>query len=136
MSYDELVKALRNNADHYVFTGDNGLVHLLTNAADAIERLEKKVTEWQEEACKWNNEYFSLRDSMPRWISVMERLPDSAQNILVTDGKCVGMGWLDTYVRKDTGKVINDWFAPNTAVVENKITYWMYLPEPPKEDEA
>ena len=37
--YDELVKALRNNADHYTFTGDNGLVHLLTNAADAIEEL-------------------------------------------------------------------------------------------------
>lgn len=36
---DGLVNALRNNADHYAFTGDNGLVHLLTDAADAIEFL-------------------------------------------------------------------------------------------------
>ena len=45
MNYDELVKALRNNADHYAFTGDNGLVHLLTNAADAIEELQAEYNE-------------------------------------------------------------------------------------------
>lgn len=38
---DELVKALRNNADHYGFVGENGLVHLLTDAADAIEILQR-----------------------------------------------------------------------------------------------
>ena len=37
------MKALRNNADHYGFVGENGLVHLLTNAADAIEELSKRV---------------------------------------------------------------------------------------------
>ena len=41
--YDELISALRNNADHYGFVGENGLVHLLTNAADAIEELSKRV---------------------------------------------------------------------------------------------
>lgn len=39
--YEELVSALRNNADHYGFLGENVLVHLLTNAADAIEELLK-----------------------------------------------------------------------------------------------
>ena len=42
------------------------IIEVSTQAADVIEQLEKKVTEWQEEACKWNNEYFSLRDSMAR----------------------------------------------------------------------
>ena len=43
--YDELVKALRNNADHYGFEGENGLVHLLTDAADAIEELSREKEE-------------------------------------------------------------------------------------------
>lgn len=40
---DELVKALRSNADHYGYEAEDGLVHLLTNAADAIEELQKRV---------------------------------------------------------------------------------------------
>ncbi len=42
--YDELVKGLRNNADHYMTVdGEAGLVHLLTDAADAIEELGKRI---------------------------------------------------------------------------------------------
>jgi hypothetical protein len=38
--YDNLVITLRNNADHYMTVeGEAGLVHLLTDAADAIEEL-------------------------------------------------------------------------------------------------
>ena len=48
--YTELVKALRNNADHYMTVeGEAGLVHLLTDAADAIEELlkaAKKMHTW------------------------------------------------------------------------------------------
>lgn len=39
--YDNLLIALRNNADHYMTVeGEAGLVHLLTDAADAIEKLQ------------------------------------------------------------------------------------------------
>jgi hypothetical protein len=50
LMYDKLVKALRNNADHYGFVGENGLVHLLTNAADAIQELQKAVLRLEEES--------------------------------------------------------------------------------------
>lgn len=41
--YDNLVITLRNNADHYMTVeGEAGLVHLLTDAADAIEELCRK----------------------------------------------------------------------------------------------
>lgn len=44
--YTELVKALRNNADHYMTVeGEAGLVHLLTDAADAIEKLQARAKE-------------------------------------------------------------------------------------------
>ena len=90
MNYDELIRDLREQAEHYCkhcseksgehmcgYKGDQYCgPRALLDAADAIEQLEKKVTEWQEEALKWNNEYFALRDSMPRWISVNERLPE------------------------------------------------------------
>jgi len=39
---ENMIEALRNNADHYGFVGENGLVHLLTNAADAIEELTRE----------------------------------------------------------------------------------------------
>ena len=45
MMTDELVKGLRNNADHYMTVdGKAGLVHLLTDAADAIEELSRRET--------------------------------------------------------------------------------------------
>lgn len=42
--YDNLVITLRNNADHYMTVeGAAGLVHLLTDAADVIEKLWNEV---------------------------------------------------------------------------------------------
>lgn len=42
--YDNLVITLRNNADHYMTVeGAAGVVHLLTDAADAIESLKHTV---------------------------------------------------------------------------------------------
>ena len=39
--YEEMVERLRNNADHYMTVeGAAGLVHLLTDAADAIDELD------------------------------------------------------------------------------------------------
>lgn len=49
---DELVYALRNNADHYGFMGENGLVHLLTDAADAIESMSEYVNTMRRLKCE------------------------------------------------------------------------------------
>lgn len=52
--YTELVIALRNNADHYMTVeGEAGLVHLLTDAADAIEQLNVPIAVRCYEDCYW-----------------------------------------------------------------------------------
>lgn len=53
-NYTELVIALRNNADHYMTVeGEAGLVHLLTDAADAIEQLNVPIAVRCYEDCYW-----------------------------------------------------------------------------------
>ena len=90
-------------------------------AADAIEELSK-----------------------PRWISVEERLPELCQNVLVSDGKWSGEGWLDRYDWHDPNredvvytspKPMDFWCMPGCKVDEDHVTHWMPLPEPPKEVE-
>lgn len=124
--YTELVKELRESAANK---------RLMIYAADAIEELRQTVEHYKGCADDWYKEACEYKAVVPKWIPVTERLPeDMWGNVLVTDGKNVGMGWLDYYTRKDTGAVERDWFAPNTPVEENKITHWMPLPEPPKEE--
>ena len=141
MNYDELVKTLREPCPH-----ENCV--LSQQAADAIEELQKKVQEWQEEACKWNNEYFALRDSMPRWISVKERLPEKDGDYLVWvcleedvgepfcgifpfDANVPDFGRWEEYYDPETYGWSGSEFLPIAGV-----THWMPLPTPPKEDEA
>ena len=116
--YDELISALRNNADHYGYEGENGLVHLLTNAADAIEELnrEKESLEKDVEIAA----YVMAR----RWIPVTERLPESGVPTLICgDGNAVEQGFFD-----DEFGGWYDWGGNRTFV-----HHWMPLPAPPKE---
>ena len=81
--YEELVKRLRNRRICIQQSGRLDDFPLLQEAADAIEELRKKVVEWQEDACKWNNEYYHLLDNKPRWIS-LDAAPRTAEG---------GRGW-------------------------------------------
>lgn len=60
---------------------------------------------------------------MNEWISVKDRLPDKAVNVLTYSPNC-GIG-IDFYVLKN-----KEWFSGF-----NHYTHWTPLPKPPKENE-
>jgi hypothetical protein len=136
-NYNEQIKKLRNYAS---FTAIPPMSVDLSEAADAIEELQKKIAEWQEEACKWNNEYFAIKDSQTRWIPVTERLPDcewgaEVGNIeWISYGKvfagCFGRGgkYRDAYFRT--------WTDGTEGIDAKDADYWrqIQIPEPPKEE--
>ena len=64
-------------------------------------------------------------DAMPRWISVEERLPEHMDDVLVWVGGLVEVGCYDES---------NECWELYTYVGDGSVTYWMPLPEPPKED--
>lgn len=80
MYYEQLVSALRNNADHYGFVGDNSLDHLLTDAADAIEHLKSTVKkiEFKAEAYRMERDEYLQQSQMfyESWQDALERLSD------------------------------------------------------------
>lgn len=71
-----------------------------------------------------------------RWIPVMERMPELDTRVLViASGKpCRNVALMDVYelayYSQDCGWVIESW--PEWEYP--KVTYWMSLPEPPKEE--
>ena len=96
--YETLVAALRNVSEY-----DSGYAKLMYDAADAIEELSK-----------------------PRWIPVTERLPESGERVLVSNGKgFVCEAYLSERKRWMRHGCIVDYITP---------THWMPLPEPPKEE--
>ena len=135
--------------------GKDELTHScpLVPAADAIEELQKDLERemeyknyWQEEALKakarieelqgqidgWiEQEQKSLLKSMPRWISVKERLPLRGDSVL-----CVGDNGISVadFVCGDKW-CATPWFYVD-GEQETGVTHWMPRPEPPKEDEA
>lgn len=124
---EELVKALRCTVSSEerrrckICNGDiircneciNGYIR---QSADQIERDQKEIE--------------GLRDKLPKWISVKERLPiDRLKKYLVAfrdaGGSIVDMA---RYFPSD------GWSCDNWDVPQNLITHWMPLPEAPKED--
>lgn len=63
-----------------------------------------------------------------RWISVEERLPEDGKNVLIFVRTM--SRWWHMEVDWHTG---NSWYN-NAETNWNKITHWMPLPEPPKEE--
>ena len=126
MDIEELIDSLRAYAaDRHTRPP---MEEVLTQAADAIEQFGKKVSEWQEEACKWNNEYFALRDSVPRWISVKERLPEKRKWVL-----CLCEADIIDVLRWEN----NEWYHdPMHVYYPSFVSHWQTLPTPPEEDEA
>ena len=79
-----------------------------------------------------------LEARVPKWISVEDRLPEFNVYVLVyavgkDDKKEIT---ITSYTNSMYGLGITGWIAPWQYFSYNyKITHWMPLPEPPKEDE-
>ena len=133
---DELVKRLRNCATEAApcktcdMTEDGSCTNtLMKQAADAIEELQRQIDAWVEPERK------ALIKSLPRWISVTERLPEKNQIVVVVQhgktwdyGQFRGLASLDGNIHK--------WNWKNNTI--KTVDYWMpkksALPEPPKEE--
>ena len=62
-------------------------------------------------------------EKQTQWISVEERLPSIAQEVIVNtefEGVCAGV--LDSYM---------EWYAPCSDYKLTRVTHWMPLPSPP-----
>lgn len=144
--YDDLVATLRRQCIEMDCGNCNTCVK--RKAADAIEELVGFVQEAERDRDEYRERLDKTADaieklSKPRWISVKERLPELCQNVLVSDGKGSGEGWLDRYDWHDPNRedVVytspqprDFWCIPGCKVDEDHVTHWMPLPEPPKEE--
>lgn len=114
MMYEELVKWLRS---HYCGVHAKAF----KDAADAIEDLQnerdvysKAMTDEHNRAAKIAWEH--------RWIPVTERLPEKYTRVLVYS-KRIRLGRNIDFMNED-----GDWHTIP------EVSYWMPLPEPPKEE--
>lgn len=89
---------------------------LLLHAASQIERDQKEISE--------------LREKLPKWISVSEKMPTDHLKRYLISFKDAGGGIVDMarYIH-GLGWECNNWEVP-----QELITHWMPLPEPPKEN--
>ena len=116
--YEELVKELRSTAEvNSLSLYKRGL---MKQAVDAIEDLQKQRDEWESHAT-----IAEIMATNP-WIPVTERLPEDGEDVILTDGKNVSFGYSHNLF---SGM---EWYIPHGRV--GKVTHWMPLPEPPKEE--
>ena len=104
--YDELVKRLRMRAN--LFKQINQMENcIMDEAADAIEKLSK-----------------------PKWIPVTKQMPPEGKYVLVY-GKELHPNPQASQIEVSKVYDLNYWSGIGRT---GKITHWMPLPEPPKEE--
>ena len=95
------------------------------DALALIQQLEKKALdlgEYMELSDFLGDRVKELEAQVPRWISVEERLPENFATVIIFREDCRNacIGWL----------IGGSWSVPKGV----RVTHWMPLPEPPKED--
>ena len=125
MTDQEIVQALRCCADHSC----SAKCPAFSAGLDCREEMHKEVLALLE---RLTAENAALREKVPQWISVEDRLPiDRLKKYLVAfrdaGGSIVDMA---RYFPND------GWTCDNWEVPQNLITHWMPLPEAPEENNA
>ena len=131
--YEELVKRLRSAESNYQETLD-----CLSEAADAIEHMQKTILRLENELGIYDDlpmvdqfMVLSKTEKTTQWIPVTERLPETPGEYMVAYHPCY---WDRVH---DEIKVGLDSFRGKTSWAKKKyqrVTHWMPLPEPPKEE--
>lgn len=131
--YDELVKRLRTATTLPVMNA------LCQEAADAIEELQAAEKKYLANIGALETENQHLKRER-EWIPVTERLPvggdDSGavcENVcLMMDDGTVSCGWMNGITKKAYYLNARDDFIIKAPIT--RVTHWMPLPEPPKEE--
>lgn len=134
-----------------LYGNENCLAEVMGGAADLLEWLSsasadlRKEIEWkdkvialaQRKQAEAEAERDALREKVPQWVSVKDRLPDCAVPVLVTY-----IGYDGNRHGDDVATRIDDlwlWWdgdlRSSDERVTVKITHWMPLPEAPEEGE-
>ena len=130
---EDLVKRLRRMLDWELCDYDNNFKfadETIAQAADAIDELDTLldgVSADNDALCETIE-----RMKKPRWISVTERLPEKNGKYLCNIkrfGQYAGM----QYYYVDVLVFQEDYFFEDGIGTE-RVTHWMPLPEPPKEE--
>ena len=126
MAYEELVKRLRE-LPHLLFVQLHGHEDVVYKAADAIEELQHSLDIMGDANAK-------LRNQVPDWTPVTERLPKKSGNYLTAFGDGTAMAVNEFMHPRDwlteEGRKAN----PNGKWYWGGVTHWMPIPEPPKEE--
>ena len=101
----------------------------------AAESLKAALKDAQKSIEVFGQANAALRDKVPEWIPVTERLPEPGKMVLLTvSGKVKNISLVDAYelgeFNTDEGWILEmwpEWEGP-------KVTHWMPLPEPPEEE--
>ena len=135
--YDSLIGRLKKSEREHKkeFGGPTEESELLRDAANAIEELlpYKSVVERGQGLLEKAQE---LLDALrPRWIPVTERLPEKYKTVvcIVRDIDDEGAGSYKIGTLDNLG----DWFVDDDDYSEHsnlRVTHWMQLPAPPKEE--
>ncbi len=121
MTDKEIVQALRCCADHSCSTK----CPAFPAGLDCREEMHKEVLALIE---RLTAENAALRENVPQWISVEDRLPEWGQRVIATNGVFVGEAFrriMDIWLRYDDGAA--------RACIADEVTHWMPLPDAPEE---
>ena len=140
MQYEDIIRSIRVHLDEV--TGCGGckytkgipdatcFLNMIEDAANALETSEKNRMYLFDRVCELEEDNSELKELVPKWISVNERLPVSQELVIVsvcdttgdTEFSYTSFGWLTSCKEY--------WIVDGEE--NGYVTHWMKLPEPPK----